>query len=318
MSVGSRSVAVTGAGGVVGRLLVAELEADPAVRRVLALDLPPQPEGLGRKSSFRPLDLGGPDAAAELADAIDDADVDTVLHLGYLSETPAAAERQEREIGVIVEALHRRPVPKLVVVSTTAVCGALPGDPTHLGETAPLAVAPESEWLRDKVAAERALGRFTLDTDTVVTILRFALVLGPHVKTFMTDYLERSAVPIVIGSDPPVQFLHELDAVRALQGVVKRDYEGVYNIVGDGAVPLSVALRIGRRRVAPLPGLGSYPLTQLLWDAELVDTPAVLRDLFKFVWVADGGKALDEMAFQAQYSTKETIEDFYRVGPVDP
>jgi len=93
---------------------------------------------------------------------------------------------------------------------------------------------------------------------------------------------------------------------------VEGDYDGIFNIVAHGALPLSVSLRIGRRRSTPVNTLSAYPLTQLLWDNEIVETPEVLLDLFKYLWVADGRKASESMEFHPQRSTREALEDFYR------
>jgi UDP-glucose 4-epimerase len=112
--------------------------------------------------------------------------------------------------------------------------------------------------------------------------------------------------------DPQVQVIHENDAVTAFELAIQNDFDGIFNIVAHGALPLTVALRIGRRRPTPVNTLSAYPLTQLLWDNEVVETPEILLDLFKFLWVADGRKSSEVMCFQPRHSTRETMEDFYR------
>ncbi len=311
MPVGSRSVAVCGADGIIGRQLLAALAADTSLKRVTCID-PIPPDGAPASVRHRAVDLRSVGGVRALSDLIVEEDCDTLIYLGYLSARLQNQEDQLTETRVLIEALSRRPVPRLVYTSSTAVYGVLPGDPSHFEEDAPLALSAESDWVKDKVACDQLINRFALDVDTQVTVLRLAVLIGPNVQNFMTEYLGRPAVPIVQDYDPPIQLLHETDAVKAYQTAIKRSGMGVYNVVGDGALPLSVALRVGRRRTTVLPEIGRTPITQLLWDKDIVETAPVMRDLFHYVWVADGGKAGDELGFQPQYSSKESIEEFYR------
>ena len=311
MAIGSRSVALLGASDVIGRLLLDRLAEDVGIERIVVTGKE-RPEGLPKKASFVSMDVMSDVAIDRLADLIDDKDLDTIVHMGFLTARKEMQERQREATAQIIRALARRPVPKIIFTSTTAVYGALPGDPTHLSETAPLVQDPNSDWVRDKVAAEHIIGDFRLESDSTITTLRFALPLGPTIDTFMTRYLKRKAVPVVMGIDPPVQFVHERDVAAAIHHSITAAADGVFNIVGDGALPLSVALRIGRRRSAPVPELGSYPLHHALWEPDIIEAPSVLQDLFRYVWVADGTKAAKVMKFSPRHSTKETVEDFYK------
>jgi len=311
MSLTSRSVAIIGSGGTIGRLLISSLQSNENINKVITID-PVRPTGLPSRVKCFEIDLLSDGALDEIAEAIDTCDIGTLIYLGYLSDSPFSQENQSQEVAQVISALSRRPVPKVIFASSTSVYGALPTDPTHLSENTPRVDDPHSDWIRDKVAAERLIDDFILDVDSSVAVFRFAPVLGPTVRNFLTEYLYRKAVPTVKGADPQVQVIHERDVCRALVDAVEKEYDGPYNIVADGALPLSVTLRIGRRRQAPVSDLGSYPLTQLLWDDEISETPKILLDLFKYVWVADGRKALDKMSFHPERSTRETVEEFYR------
>jgi UDP-glucose 4-epimerase len=307
----SRSICLLGDGGVIGKMVRSTLLEDPAITNVVSIG-PVRPHRLQRKISYHEMDLAADNADNQLSDIIDAEDIDTLLYMGYLSDFGNAELDQANEVRQIISALDRRHVPKAVFASTTAVYGALPTHPTHLVERTPLATTAESEWVQDKVKAEQELNNFLLETDIMVTTLRFALVLGPTVQNFMTDYLGQRSVPIVRNLDPPLQFVHEQDVSRAYCQAVRHDVEGSFNIVGDGALPLSVGLRIGRRRPSSVPELSAAPLSQILWEGDTVEPQPVLADMFTYIWVADGGLASTEMNFQPLFSTKETIESFYR------
>ncbi len=311
MRLGSRCVAILGSQGVIGQLLQELLAADDNVSRVVLGD-PDKVTGIPRKFRWRPVDLATDDAVGQIADMIDKDDIDTLVYTGYCSDRPETQEGQARETARIVSALGRRQVPHVVFTSSTVVYGAEPGDPNHLNEDTPLVNDPNSEWVRDKVAAENVVRELELEFDGSITTLRFAVPLGPTVQNFMTDYLRRKAVPVVAGQDPSVQFIHERDVAAAYAHAIANDHDGPFNVVGDGALPLSVALRMGRRRSAPVPELGSYPLHHALWEPDIIEAPAVLQDLFKYIWVADGTRANQVMKFNPRHSTKETVEDFYR------
>jgi len=292
-------------------MLRATLLEDPAIRNVVSIG-PTRPNRLPRKVSFFELSLEEPDASDKIADIIDEQDIDTLLYMGYLSDAGTAEFSQTDEVNVVLKSLTRRHVPKAIFASSTAVYGALPTDPTHLVERTPLALNAESPWVIDKVQSEQAIQNFIYETDTMLTTLRFALVLGPTVNNFMTDYLGQTSVPIIRDLDPTLQFVHEEDVAKAFYLAVHHDVEGSFNIVGDGALPLSVGLRIGRRRPSSVPELSAAPLSQVLWEGDKVDPQPVLADMFTYIWVADGELASHEISFQPSFSTKETLEAFYR------
>src|SRR4051812_317198 len=75
------TVAVTGATGDFGNLLLPRLEADPSVERVLAIGLKPAD---GKKVEFRRLDLSRPDSEVELAEVLTEHPVDVLYHLAFL------------------------------------------------------------------------------------------------------------------------------------------------------------------------------------------------------------------------------------------
>ena len=50
---------------------------------------------------------------------------------------------------------------------------------------------------------------------------------GPTVQNFVTRYLSRRVVPTMMGFDPLVQFVHEVDAIAAFKLAIDRDLPGV-------------------------------------------------------------------------------------------
>jgi UDP-glucose 4-epimerase len=115
----------------------------------------------------------------------------------------------------------------------------------------------------------------------------------------------------MMGFDPLVQFLHELDAVVAFKMAVDRDVMGVFNVVGDGVLPISTVVRLAGRIRAPIPHLLARPASSLVWATRLSrGLPPELIALLRHLCVADGQRARQELGFRAAFTSREAVLDF--------
>jgi UDP-glucose 4-epimerase len=296
---GGLRVAVTGAAGDLGRLLLARLEQDPRVESVLALDVN-RPEGA--KVDYHRVDLCRHDAEHTLVEALGQQPVDALYHLAFLLG-PVRDGSLAHELEVIgtlnvLNAVERAQVPRLVVHSLTALYGARSNNPALLREQAPLAGCPRSRFISDKVEVERQVQAFReRHPERHVLVLRFAPVLGPDVSNPATRMLRNRLVPTLLGFDPLWQVLHEEDAARALHLALTAPVSGSFNIVGRGVLPLSSLIRQAGGQPLPLPG----PLLRAaLHTLEAVGGPGVpipLLDYIRYGWVADGESAESALGF---------------------
>jgi UDP-glucose 4-epimerase len=177
-----------------------------------------------------------------------------------------------------------------------------------------------SRFVNDKVRAERQVARFASEhSDTTVTVLRFAPLLGPTVSNFFTRFFSRPVAPVLMGYDPLMQFVHEADAVDALQLAVDRDVRGPLNIVGDGVLPYTTILALMGKLPVPMPRFVAYPVSRALWATQIFDSPPNFLDYLRFLCVADGGRAHDLLGFHPRFDLKRTILDFLGVSddPLD-
>ena len=55
----------------------------------------------------------------------------------------------------------------------------------------------------------------------------------------------------MMGFDPLVQLLHEIDAIAAFKLAINRDVRGTFNIVADGVLPLSTVIKLAGRISPP-------------------------------------------------------------------
>lgn len=307
----ARSVALTGVRTFLGRSLLKLLEEDDRVQRLVVID-GDAPVDAGAKSRSYLVDRTQPSAPARIAEILAAEAVDSFVHLGFLdSPTRNMAWAHELEsVGTlhVLNACRERPVQRLVLGSSTALYGPHFDNPNFLSEGHALRGLPATPFLADKIDAERQVEAYARDQCGVcVTVLRFAPLLGPTVENYVTRWLTRPLVPTLLGFDPLVQFVHEVDALAALQLALERDVPGVFNIVGGGVLPLSTVVKLLGHTNLRLPHFLVQRLAALLWSAGVSEVPPSLLRFLRYLCVADGEKAKRELGFSPGYSSREAV-----------
>lgn len=309
-----RVVAVTGTSSFIGMNLVGLLEEDPSVAAIVSLDLQP-PSTAGAKTRPYPIDLTSPTAEQKIADAFATERVDVAVHTAFLG-SPAYSTAWAHELESVgtmhvLNACRRSKVRKIVMWSQTWLYGAHPTNPNFLSEKHPLRARRSEPFFSDKMDAEADVLRFGRPgKGRVATILRTAPILGPTVNNFLTRYLSHRVVPAVLGFDPLWQFVHEADAVAAFKLAIDRDAPGVFNIVGDGVLPLSTVIKLAGRNRLPMPRTANHLLASAFWVAQASETPPSFIDYLQYVCVADGEQARKTLGFVPMYTTREALLDY--------
>lgn len=308
-------IVVVGAHTILGQLIIDDLERDPKIEEFWVFDLHSPKSKAYKKLRFIRIDLIEPGADARLAEEFAKIKATTLMHCA-LKNNPTLNWVYAHELEVIgtlnlCSAAKAAGIKKFILCSTTAVYGASPKNPNYISESAPLAKNAEAHFIRDKVEAEKQVARLSSEASQIqVTVLRFCLILGPRSQNYFTELFRRSVVPTILGYDPLMQFIHEQDALEALRIALYGDYPGAFNIVGRGVVPLSYALRLAGKIQLPLLSFMAYPAVQMLWNLQAASVPGRLLDFFKYLWVADGDKALQVMHFESKLSSKEAFLEF--------
>ncbi|WP_020579497.1 NAD-dependent epimerase/dehydratase family protein [Actinopolymorpha alba] len=309
----ARVVLVTGVSRDLGSRFARLLAADPAVDRVLGVDVVPPRHDLGGAEFVR-VDLRSPVVSRVLARE----EVDTVAHLNVISTPQHAGGRATmKEINVIgtmqlLAACQRLPsVRKVVVKSSTTVYGASPDDPAMFTEDMEPRSSPQSGFAKDAVEVEGYVRGFARRRpDVAVTTLRFANVIGSRVRTPMTRYFTMPVVPTVLGFDARLQFTHEDDLLEALRHATVSQAPGTFNIAGDGILMLSQAIRRMGRPAAPVPAFAVATFGQAFRAARLADfTPEQLSYL-TYGRGVDTTRMREELGFKPTYTTAEAFETF--------
>lgn len=315
-SSGAKIVVVTGAASFLGANLIRLLEQDASVSRIVAIDIK-APATAQRKTRFYEVDFTGTAAEARLSEILSAERADTLVHLAFTSSpTHATAFAHELEsVGTrhLLFAARHAGVRKVVMWSQTLLYGARPTNPNFLTEDHPLGAPASESWFADKIEAEAEIARFAEGpSPCVVMVLRTAPILGPTVHNFLTRYLARRIVPVAMGFDPLVQFLHEADAAYVFKLAVDRDHPGVFNIVGDGVLPLSTVVKLAGRLAFPVPHPVAETIGRWLWLTQVAEMPSSFLHYLRFICVADGAKAKRELGFRPAYTTREAVLDFTR------
>ena len=321
----SQVVMVTGVARYLGACFARLLGDDPAVDRVVGVDVIPPTYDLGRCEFVR-ADIRHP----VVAKVISRAKVDTVVHMSVLATPLDAGGRvPQKEINVIgtmqlLAACQKSlTVRRLVVKSSTTVYGASPRDPAMFTEDMAPKALPSSGYAKDSVEVEAYVRGFSRRRpDVGVTTLRFANFIGPTVRTPLTSYFTLPVIPIVLGHDARLQFIHEDDGLAALRLATLNDRPGTFNVAGDGVLMLSQAARRAGRPVLPLPGLASSTVGGLFKRAKLADfSPEQIRFL-TYGRGVDTTRMREQLRFTPEHDTAQAFETFVearcRGGALDP
>jgi UDP-glucose 4-epimerase len=216
----------------------------------------------------------------------------------------------------VLEACAEAGVGKVVIKSSTAVYGAQPDNSALLPEEAPLRGSRRYGYTRDLVEIEAFGNGFRGQSpQTMLTVLRFANIVGLKADTPMTRFLRRQPTPILLGFDPLVQFVHENDVVEALAFAVLNDLPGVYNVAAEGPIPLTRVLSLVRRIPLPL----FHPLAY--WGVEYLRGTRfdperhwpLEPDYLRYSWIGDLARMREEMGFMPAYTAVEALREF--IGP---
>jgi UDP-glucose 4-epimerase len=309
MTMDSRRILVTGLSTYWGGRLAQALEAFPEVEAVVGVDNEEPQVELERTEYVK---VGAQHAL--LRRVVEAAEIDTVVDTRLVvdSSTTSSSKAHENNVIGTMNILAAcsgadSPVRKFVFKSSTHFYGCEQDDPAFFDEAMGRPHAPGTPIERDIVEAEASVTEFAeKHPDSTVTILRFANVLGPDVRTSHIDLFSLPAVPMILGFDPRYQFVHEDDVVHALEHAVKHAAPGVFNVAGDGVLALSeVAGLLGKPYAPVLPPWGTGLAAAALRRVGIRIPPEALAQL-RFGRGVDN-RRLKASGFHYQHTSREAV-----------
>ncbi|HET7475509.1 MAG TPA: NAD-dependent epimerase/dehydratase family protein [Dermatophilaceae bacterium] len=306
-------VLVTGVSRYLGGGFARLLSSARLAKRVIGVDVIPPPHDIG-SAEFVRADIRNPMIGKIIAQA----DVDTVVHLNVIATPVSAGGRvSQKEINVIgtmqlLAACQKAPsVRRLVVKSSAAVYGASPRDPALFTEEMTPSSLPRAGFGKDSVEVEGYVRGFSRRRPEVqVCLLRLANIVGPGIRTSLTDYFTLPVIPVPFGYDARLQLLHERDALQALLLATSGPASGVVNVAGDGVISLQQATRLAGRPTVPVPLHAGGLLGQFIRRAGLADFSADQMAYLAFGRGLDTTRMRSVLGLEPQFSTRAAFEDF--------
>ncbi len=306
-------IAVTGLATHLGKRLVARLLESRPRLRVVGIDRR-RPFRLDGRVRFHRVDLCDPEAGAQLAEVLRRERAEALVHCAFRRE-PTADIEMDHELETlgslhVTNACAAAKLSRLVVASTTMTYGPRPDNPNFLREDHPLRGHPDAHCVQNRVEVEELVARFAeRHPDTATTVLRPCWVMGPTAYDHVVRHFSLPVVPTVLGYDPLLQFVHEDDVLDAFERAVLDGPAGVFNVVGEGVLPLSTFLALAGRRNLALPPPILARLAAAPSRAQSGDPANAFFDYLRYLWVADGQKGWDAFG-EPLYSSKEAWISF--------
>ncbi|MEI7893858.1 MAG: NAD-dependent epimerase/dehydratase family protein [Myxococcales bacterium] len=279
--------------GICGRLAREVARALHRIRPVVGVDCRPFPD--------RPKDIEHHEVdlrRKKLKDLFRTSGLGAVVHLGMLHD-PGFSK--------LLEYVAQFRIPKLVVLSSANVYGPHPDNAQFLKEDSPLLGGREISDIRDLIEVDMLTQSFFWkEPHTETVLLRPAHILG-RVKNAESNYLRLPTVPTVMGYDPMLQVVDELDVVQAVTRALEPGARGVFNIAGAPAAPLSRLLALlGRKHVA-VPHTMARVIVDQLWRFRLTGFAGPELDHLRYVCMVDDRRARLKLKYAPEVSLEATL-----------
>ncbi len=311
-----RRVLITGLDTFWGGRMAQALESEPEVEMIL---------GLGANEPRVPLErtefVRSDQKYSILNRIVRATQVDTIVHTFLETNSINVSGRALHEINVIgtlnllaAAGTSGTSVRQVVVKSSTHVYGASETDPVWFREDDRRKSPVRTRLERSLIEVEALVRDFAEDNPhLVVSVLRFAHVLGTDIITPISYDLRRRLLPCIAGFDPLVQFIEEDDVVRALEYVTSRRIPGVFNVAGAGKLPWSEVASICGAFLLPFPPFRPRAFSAGLQRLGVVQFPPEMEGLIRFGRGVDTSRLI-EAGFEYRYTSAGAVESFARAN----
>jgi UDP-glucose 4-epimerase len=295
---------VTGAAGGLASILSDQLSED---FRLVGVDPRPMPYGRNFPGPFHTIDY----THRKMAELFRRYQFSGVLHLGRVAATARISKSARYNVNVLgtrnlLNLVRKSNVKRVVVFSTFHVYGAHQHNHLHLLEDEPLRASQIFPELSDASELDNYARTFSLQYPDVATlILRPANVVGARVRNEISQLLRGDYVPKLLGYDPMLQFIHELDVARALRLALDSGRSGVYNVAGEGIVPWSKAIALAGGLPVPVPHILAYPILGAI--SPLSRIPKHLIDYFRYPVIVKDHSFRRDFGYQPSASTVDAL-----------
>ncbi len=307
-------IAVTGASGELGTLVLRRLAALPEVERIVALDLR-APIVASPKIHAVQIDVRDPTIGEHFAGA------SALVHLAFLvTQWAPRAEMESINVGGsknVFEAAARAGVETIVYSSSIAAYGVVVGHPVPLVEESPRRFQPEFAYSATKFQVEAFLDDFEKLHPTLrIARLRPAILAGARMEHELGKSLDAGVYPDLGG--PAAPFVWDEDVADAVLICLKKRAHGAFNLVADDPLEARELARAGGLRYVRIPRALARSVARLNpWIVKLGGKrradPAWL-DIEPARMVISCAKAKRDLGWSPRYPTHADV--FRKIGDV--
>jgi UDP-glucose 4-epimerase len=310
-------ILITGAGGYLGRQLVARLAALPAEQRpalIVAHDL--------RLPDMR---LSGVEYLAcdirsnDVAHAIDQHGITVVVHLAAIMPSGKAHTRDfEYDVDVngtrlLLQACVRHGVRRIIVSSSGAAYGYHADNAPWLTEDMPLRGNAVFAYAHHKRLVEDLLARTRVEHPPLEqVVLRIGTILGATVRNQITDMFEKPRLLAIQGSDSPFVFIWDQDVVGIIERALCDGPPGVYNVAGDGALTIDQIAQVLHKKTRRLPAWLLHGLLSILKPMGLTQYGPEQLDFLRYRPVLLNTRLKTVLGYTPTYTSAQVLALYHQ------
>lgn len=292
---------ITGVAGRLGKLLARKLHRIGPVIGIDRRDFDDRPKDV--EHAPHPL------RRKKVRDIFRRREIKAVIHLGLMHDPRKKAETHHswnvEGFSKLLEYCEAYDVPKLVLMSSASLYGSRPTNPQYLTEEAPLMAVSRFARMADQVQVDMlAQSFFWRHPSCETVILRPCSIIG-KVQNAPTKYLRLERVPVLMGFDPMIQMIHEEDVIDALMASLEDGVQGIFNLAGPTAAPLSSVIRALGRETYGVPSFLARSIVNRAFKLKLTSFPAAEIDFIQYQCLVDDARA----RMGLHWEPKRTMED---------
>lgn len=214
---------------------------------------------------YKKMDVRSP----EIGSILKNNNISSVVHLASVMNPSGKMTREaQHDIDIggtknLLDACLKAKTDYIIVTSSGAAYGYYKDNPDWIVETDAIRGNEEFAYSAHKREVEELLSQYRDQYPKLKQlILRPGTILGKKVNNQITDLFKKSVIIGIAGSKTPFVFIEDEDVSSIILQGLKTKKDGIFNLAGDGAIPLrEIAARLNKIYL-PIP---SIVVKTILW-----------------------------------------------------
>jgi len=227
---------------------------------------------------------------------------DAVIHI------PDNSDVSLEVFSALLQLISDYHIQRLILVSNASVYGARPDNPQFITEDHPILGGSRLSSSRNLVEIDMlAQASFLNNPSCNLTILRPVNIVG-YINSPIMNFFKMKKPYTALGFDPMFQLTHARDLAEAISVSLESNAKGIFNIAGNGQIPLSKILKnLGIKSVPiPSPLISTASKTmEFLGTRNSFPLPV---DFLMYNCMVDTSKAKQILNFEPRFNISECIE----------